>query len=99
MGEYHPPEAGVFQGADFVHFKLELLNAVNHAAQGTETQMENLIFIRYNISTAEIEKKIADANFLKEVDQYLENNDEWNKKLKIAEAEAMAKKYKPPYEK
>ncbi|RME91064.1 MAG: hypothetical protein D6767_05825 [Candidatus Hydrogenedentota bacterium] len=95
MAGYHPPKRGEFKAEDYVHFKLELLNALNHAVEGKEKYMENLIYMRFNITIPEIQKFRQEHR--KEIEQALKKMPKWRKKIRLALKEAKQKGTKHPF--
>lgn len=98
MAGYHPSERGHFNAADFVHFKLELLNALNHAVPGKEAFMENLIYLRFNITRKELEAFMKSPENQKRIKEYLNTHPKWKRKIQLALQEAEKKGTRHPFQ-
>ena len=93
MADYRPPRPGEgFSAADYVHFKLEYINAVKSALPEYRERLGKFVFLRFNTSPRFIKNFIADPKNRSNVAVFLKENSIWAEKIELAEKQAREKK-------
>ena len=97
MPKYKPPYPGTFTTADFVHFKLEYVNAVVHCLPKFRKRLAQFVFTRYSTNPDFIKKFMSRPGHQAEVEAYLKEFPVWRRKTEIALSDAKKKKIPIPF--
>ena len=97
ISRYRLPRPGQFSAVDYVHFRLEYINALISAPVHFRRQNARHIYSRYGINEREIKTFLARPGVADDIASCLRANPSLAKKLSLAEKEAAKKNMAIPF--